>query len=50
MIFENVESMFKIKSILSINCLILISIIKNILSGTIRTEYNFGKTEKSRNR
>ena len=45
MIFENVEKMFKIKSILSINCLILLSIVKNILSGTIRTEYNFGNQQ-----
>ena len=45
MIFENVEKMFKIKSILSINYLILIAIIKNILSGTIRNEYNFGKQQ-----
>lgn len=45
MIFENVEKMFKIKSIISINCLILLTTIKNILSGTIRTEYNFGKQQ-----
>ena len=45
MIFENVEKMFKIKSVLSINFLILLTIIKNILSGTIRTEYNFGNQQ-----
>jgi hypothetical protein len=45
MIFENVEKMFKIKSILSINSLILLAIVKNILSGTIRTEYNFGNQQ-----
>ena len=45
MIFESVEKMFKIKSILAINCLILLDIVKNILSGTIRTEYNFGNQQ-----
>jgi len=45
MIFENVEKMFKIKSILSINNLILLSIIKNIITGTIRSEYNFGNQQ-----
>jgi len=45
MIFENVEKMFKIKSILSINSLILLFIIKNIISGTIKSEYNFGTTK-----
>jgi hypothetical protein len=45
MIFESVEKMFKIKSILTINSLILLVIVKNILSGTIRTEYNFGNQQ-----
>lgn len=45
MLFGNVEKMFKIKSILSINFLIILAIIKNILSGTIRTEYNFGNQQ-----
>lgn len=46
MLFENVGKMFKMKSVLSLNCLIFLAIIKNILlETTIRTEYNFGRQQ-----
>lgn len=43
MSYINLNYLFKLKSLLSLNCIVFLIVIKNIISkGNIRTSYNFG--------